>query len=214
MWGNKMKLLKNKAKAFTLVELLLAMSLTVLVGGVIYLLQSSGMTTVKRGMTQLTLTAKLRNKMEQMVSELRCTKEILNISPNSIKIRCYDYSKSHPEPGESSLVTITYEVEKSKNRFVLWKTKNRGTPIKLISAKSINMDVFHPYFEGHNPHSPTLWSFYSFDMISNDSGQRKKITFIKITLRLSDTKDAVSLSTSVKLRPSASIVKQPNWKHR
>lgn len=209
-----MKHLKNRTRAFTLVELLLAMSLTVLVGGVIYLFQSSGLTTVKRGMTQLTLTGELRNKMEQMVSELRCTKEVISISPNSIKIRCYDYSNSHPEPGESSLVTITYEVEKSKNRFVLWKTKNRSTPVKLISAKKMNMDVFHPYFEAHDPHSPTLWSFYSFDMVSNDSGQRKKISFIKITLSLSDTQDAVSVSTSVKLRPAASIVKQPNWKYR
>ena len=209
-----MKPFNNKIRGFTLIELLLAMSLTVLVGGVIYLLQSSGLTTVKRGMTQLTLTGKLRNKVEQMVAELRCTKEILKVTESSIKIRCYDYSIDHSEPGENSLITVTYEVEKSGKRFVLWKTINRRTPVKLITAKMINTDIFHPYFEAYDVHSPTLWSYYSFDMKSNDSGQRKRISFIRIKLSLSDSKDVVALATSVKLRPAASIVKQPNWKYR
>ena len=202
-------------KGFTLVELLISMSLTVLVGGVLYLLQSSGMSTVRKGATQLTLTSLVRNKVEQLASELRCTKEIINISKSSIKFRCYKYSADHQEPGDGALVTITYEVAKSGKRYVLWKTVNRGNPIKLLSAHEINTDVFYPYFRGRDQHKYTPgWSFIPFDMVSNDSGQRKRISFIRLKLSLSEAKDSVSLTTSINLRPAESIVEQPNWKYR
>lgn len=207
-------ILSRKKYAFTLVELLIAMSLTVLVGGVLYLLQSSGLSTVRRGTTQLTLTSLIRNKLEKMTSELRCAKEIIAISPSSIKFRCYHYSQEHQEPGDTSLETITYEVTENGKREVLWKTVNRGNPTKLISVKSINKDIFYPYFRGRDRSSKVGWSFIPFDMVSNDSGQRKRIVFIRIKLSLSERRDSVTLTTAVALQPAASIVEQPHWKYR
>ncbi|HPW60252.1 MAG TPA: prepilin-type N-terminal cleavage/methylation domain-containing protein, partial [Candidatus Rifleibacterium sp.] len=57
-----------KRQGFTLVELLMGMSLTLLVGGVLYLMQSTGMSTVRKGTSQLLLTSEIRNKMERMVA--------------------------------------------------------------------------------------------------------------------------------------------------
>ena len=54
--------MKKKYSGFTLIELLLGMSLTVLVGGILYLMQSTGMATVKKGATKLFLTSKVRIK--------------------------------------------------------------------------------------------------------------------------------------------------------
>ncbi|MDD2998545.1 MAG: hypothetical protein PHV05_05740, partial [Candidatus Riflebacteria bacterium] len=82
----------HSLRGFTLVELLLGMSLTILVGGILYLMQTTGMSTVKKGTSQLLLTSEIRNKMERMVSDLRNAKEILEIQPDSIKMRCYKYS--------------------------------------------------------------------------------------------------------------------------
>ena len=50
-------------RGFTLVEVLLGMSLTVLVGGVLYLMQTTGMSTVQKGTSQLLLNSEIRNKM-------------------------------------------------------------------------------------------------------------------------------------------------------
>ncbi len=204
---------KNK-KAFTLVELLLGMSLTILVGGVLYLLQSTGMSTVRKNTATLTLTSELRNKLERIVADLRCTKEVINIKQDSIKIRVYKYSKDKPDPGEDSLVTVTYEVEKLGKKMVLWRSENRENPIKLFSVDKIEEDIFFPYFEEKDENSPTGWSYYPFDMISNDSGQRKKISFIRIKLALKLQTDSSAMVTAVKLRPAASRIRQPNWKLR
>jgi type II secretory pathway pseudopilin PulG len=214
-----MKQAKNK-KGFTLVELLLGMSLTILVGGVLYLLQSTGMSTVRKGTTALTLTSELRNKLERIVSDLRCTKEIIDVSQDSIKIRVYKYSKDKPDPGEDSLVTVLYEIEEVKKpgsrnkKMVLWRSENRENPIKLLSVDNIERDVFFPYYEDKDPNSPTGWSYVPFDMVSNDSGKRKKISYIRIKLALSLQADTSAMVTAVKLRPAASRIRQPNWKLR
>jgi hypothetical protein len=207
-------MISKRAKGFTLVELLLGMSLTILVGGVLYLLQSTGMRSVSKGTTQLILTSEVRRKMERMVADLRNTKELINISPSSLKIRCYQYSKEKPEAGEAALITVAYELEKSGKNHVLWRTVNRENPKKILNFKKIDDKIFFPFFKGRNKNSPTGWSYMPFDMVANDSGQRKRITFIQIRLKLSQRNDSASLITSVQLRPAASRLKQPNWKFR
>jgi len=205
--------MKNN-KAFTLVELLLAMSLTILVGGILYLMQSTGMSTVKKGTTQLLLTSEIRNNMERMVADIRNSKEVLEVKPDSIKLRVYKYTPEKPEPGEDALVTITYELEKVGRRHVLWRTENRENPLKLMSLEQIDDKIFFPYFESYDKASAVGWSYFPFDMISNDSGQRKKISFIQIRLKFIQQSESAELVTSANLRPATSIIRQPSWKFR
>lgn len=204
----------NSAKGFTLVEVLLAMSLTVLVGGVLYLMQSTGMSTVQKGTSQLMLTSEIRNKLERITGELRNSKEILEIKPDLVKMRCYKYSAEKPDPGEDALVTITYEVERDKKQHILWRTENRENPIKMLALDKIGEDIFQPFYESYDPASPVGWSFYPFDMISNDSGQRQRISLIKIKLDFSHLRESAVVVTSVSLRPASSRIRQPNWKFR
>lgn len=201
-------------QGFTLVELLIGMSLTVLVGGVLYLMQSTGLSTVKKGTSQLLLTSEIRNKMERIVADLRCAKEVLEISPDSIKIRCYKYSADKPDPGEDALVTVSYEVERGGRQNVLWRSENRENPIKMLSLDKIGTRLFQPLYEGYDPASPCGWSYYPFDMVSNDSGQRQRISMIKISLEFKQQNESSVLVTSVNLRPAASRMRQPNWKFR
>lgn len=210
-----MTMQKNKIKAgFTLVELLLGMSLTILVGGVLYLLQSTGMSTVKKGATQLLLTSEIRNNMERIVADIRNSKEILNVKPDSIKLRVYKFKPEKPEPGEDALVTVSYELEKVGRRTVLWRTENRENPIKLLAIQEIDPKIFFPYFEANDSASPTGWSYYPFDMISNDSGQRKQISFVQIRLSFRQQTESSELVTSANLRAATSRIRQPNWKFR
>ncbi len=204
----------TRKQGFTLVELLLGMSLTVLVGGVLYLMQSTGMSTVRKGTSQLILTSEVRNKMERMVADLRNAKEILEIKPDMIKMRCYKYSLDKPDPGEDALITVTWEVERGGRQQVLWRTENRDNPVKMLSLDKIGERLFQPFFENYDQVSPVGWSYYPFDMISNDSGQRQRISMIRITLEFKQQGESANLVTTVSLRPAASRIRQPYWKFR
>lgn len=205
---------RKQQKGFTLVELLLGMSLTVLVGGVLYLLQSTGMSTVKKGTSQLMLTSEIRNKMERMVADLRNAKEILDIKPDSIKIRTYKFSQEKPEPGEDALVTISYEIERTDRQHILWRIENRENPVRMMALDFISDKLFIPYFEGRDNDSPSGWSYFPFDMVSNDSGQRQKISFIRIHLSFRHLSESAELITSATMRPASSRLRQSNWKFR
>ncbi|MGM0600055.1 MAG: PilW family protein [Candidatus Rifleibacteriota bacterium] len=212
-----MKSLKKsttKPKGFTLVELLLGMTLTILVGGVLYLLQSTGMSTVKKGTTQLLLTSEVRNNMELIAADLRNSKEIVEIRPDFLKIRTYKFSKENPEPGESALVTVIYELDNSGKRSILWRTQGRGNPIKLLSVEKVNEQIFYPYFEAPDKASPVGWSYYPFDMGENDSGQRKKISHVQIKLNFTQRSESAELVTTANLRAATSRIRQPEWKYR
>lgn len=207
-------MMKSKKNAFTLVELLMGMSLTVLVGGILYLMQSTGVSTANKGATQLLLTSEVRNKMEHIVRDIRNAKEILEIKPDYLKIRTYKYSVNKPDPGEDALVTVEYEVERNKRRNILWRSENRENPTKLLTFEEIGEEIFRPFYEAYEEESPTGWQYYPFDMISNDSGQRSRITFVKICLNFRQGKEEATLVTSATLKPAVSRLRQPNWKLR
>ena len=204
----------KKKQGFTLVEVLMGMSLTVLVGGILYLMQSTGISTVNKGATKLLLTSEVRNKMELIVEDIRNAKEVLEVKPDYLKIRTYKYSIDKQEPGEDALVTVEYEVERNEKRHTLWRNENRENPKKLLTFEKIDQNIFKPYFELKTEESQTGWMYYPFDMISNDSWQRSRISFIKVLLSFTQGKEKASLSTSATLKPALSRIRQPNWKLR
>lgn len=204
----------KNSKAFTLVEILIAMTLTVLVIGVLYLLQTTGMSTLRKGTSQLLLTSEIRNKTERIVADFRNAKEILEISPDSVKMRTYKYSAEKPDPGEDALVTVLYEVERRERECILWRSENKENPNKLLSLQKIGENLFEPYYEFTDEQSPTGWSYYPFNMKTNDSQQRKQITFVRIKLQFENIGESATLVTSTTLRPAAARIRQPNWKLR
>lgn len=205
---------KHNNQAFTLVELLMGMSLTILVGGILYLMQSTGVSTVNKGATQLLLTSEVRNKMEHIITDLRNAKEVLDIKPDYIKLRTYKYSINKPEPGEDALVTVEYEVERNPRRNILWRSENRENPTKLLTLEKIGDEIFQAYYEANEEESPTGWKYFLFDMISNDSWQRSRITFVKVLLNFKQGKEEATLVTSATLRPASMRIRQPFWKLR
>ena len=206
--------MKKLKQGFTLVELLMGMSLTILIGGILYLLQSTGVSTVNKGATQLLLTSEVRNKMEHIIRDIRNAKEVLEIKPDYLKLRTYKYSLDNQEPGEDALVTVEYEVERNEKRHILWRNENRENPTKLLTFEKINGDIFKPYYELNSEESPIGWMYYPFDMVSNDSWQRSRISFIRVVLNFSQGKEKATLATSATLRPASSRIRQPFWKLR
>ena len=201
-------------RGFTLVELLMGMSLTLLISGIIYLMQSTGTSTVNKGTTKLLLTSEVRNKMEYIVADLRNAKQVLEIQPDYLKVQTYKYSIDKQDPGEDALVVVEYEIERAEKRHILWRSENRENPVKLLTFEKIGEDIFKPYFEQVDENSPTGWTYYPFDMVSNDSVQRNNITFVKILLSFTQGKEEANLATSVTLKPAQSRIRQPHWKLR
>ncbi len=208
-----MKIEKTR-KAFTLVELLMGMALTVLIAGILYLMQSTGVSTVNKGTTQILLTSEVRNKMEIIIRDLRNAKEVLEIKPDYIKLRTYKYTIDIQDPGEDALVTVEYEVERSPKRNVLWRSENRENPAKLLSFDEIDENIFKPYFELKDEESVTGWKYYPYDLVSNDTWQRSRITFMRVVLKFKQGKEEAALATSVTLKPAMTRIRQPNWKLR
>lgn len=202
----------KQRSAFTLVEVLVAMSLMVLVGGVLYLIQSTGMSTVKKGSTRLILTSEARNKIEYLVRDLRNAKEILEVSGDSIKIRTFSSKKTGT--GDETLVTVQYEVERREKNCVFWRIENKENPQSLITVEKIGEEIFVPYYERPEENSVTGWTYVPYDLKSNDSGLRPLITFVKINLSFENAGEKVSIVTSATLRPAKSRLQQPNWKLR
>lgn len=201
---------------FTLVELLMGMALTVLVGGVLYLLQSTGMSTASRGTIRLTLQSEMRRKMERLVNDLRCSNEVLEISPTLLRLARFRVGDDEDEEitGDAALTTVTYELERKKGRWALFRSERGGESIEIFSADQIKPEIFFPYFEQPPDEEGGPMTFEPFDMKSNDSGQRKRISFMRIKIRAKQNREQVVLTTAVTLRTAHSRLIQSNWKFR
>lgn len=197
--------------AFTLVELLLAMSLTVLVGGVMYLLQSHGLMSVAKGTTRLTLQSELRRKMERLVADLRGAKDVLEISGSSLKITRFP-DRTEDEEETPTPIIVNYQLVKKDNRCILWRSERGGDPLEVMSADFINDSIFFPFYEEPSPDGGPL--FLPFNLHENDSGQRSRITFIRIRMQVRQNRETFTLSTSVTLRAPHARLMQPNWHFR
>ncbi len=198
-------------RAFTLVELLLAMSLTILVGGVMYLLQTQGLSTVAKGTTRLTLQSELRRKMERLVTDLRGAKEVLEVRPDFLKISRFP-DRGQDEDEIPPLVVVTYHVERTEKRAVLVRAERGEAPVEILSADHIGEGIFRPFFVDHLPDGGP--QFTPFDMRVNDSDQRRRITFLRIQLRMRQGRESITLTTAVTLRIAHSRLLQPAWHFR
>ncbi|MBP7632849.1 prepilin-type N-terminal cleavage/methylation domain-containing protein [Candidatus Ozemobacteraceae bacterium] len=200
---------------FTLVELLMGMALTVLVGGVLYLLQSTGMSTAARGTVRLTLQSEMRRKMERLVNDLRCSNEVLEVSPTHLRLARFRIGDEDEDlTGDAALITVTYELERQKGRWTLYRSERGDAPIEIFSADQIDQEMFFPYYEQPATEEGGPTTFEPFDMHSNDSDQRKRISFMRIRIRAKQNREQVVLTTAVTLRTAHSRILQPNWKFR
>ncbi len=203
----------GKKSGFTLVELLLAMSLMVLVGGVMYLLQSTGLSTVKKGMTRLTLQSEVRRKLERLVADLRCANEILEVRGDMIKFTRFVVTETG-EVGDAALVPVTYELRKGETGVSLSRQEKGAEPLEVLSFDHIEGEIFNPYYEDYSADPTIPPTYQAFDMKTNDSGKRKRITFLRLKLRVRQNKEFISIDTSVAMRTAHSRLSQPNWKFR
>jgi type II secretory pathway component PulJ len=196
---------------FTLVELLIGMSLTILVGGVLYLLQSTGLSSVAKGTARLSLHSEIRRAMELVSSDLRCAAEILEINPDAMRIRRYRETEEEGVFGDAALVTVVYSLEKTGRTWNLFRQEGGNQAIKILSADHIDEDLFQPYFQTLVGDSGLGPAYERFDCHTNDSDQRQRITFVRVKMHLRQNREFATVVTSVALRAAQARLAQPNW---
>ncbi|HOY68773.1 MAG TPA: prepilin-type N-terminal cleavage/methylation domain-containing protein [Candidatus Ozemobacteraceae bacterium] len=210
--------MKRKSRSlhgFTLVELLMGMALTVLVGGVLYLLQTTGLSTASRGTVRLTLQSEMRRKMERLVNDLRCANEVLEVGPGRLRIARFRVGEEDEDlTGDAALTTVEYELEPKGGKWALYRAERGEQPVEIFSAEQIEPELFFPYYEQLPAEEGGPCTFEPFDMKSNDSDQRKRISFMRIRMRAKQNREQLSLTTSVTLRTAHSRIMQPGWKFR
>jgi len=203
------------AAGFTLVELLIGMTLTVLLGGVMYVFQSQGISAVNKGTTRLTLQSEVRRKLERLINDLRTAEEILDIDPNAIRFSRYIPGPEEASMGEDAVQIVKYSLERKGGKSVIFREEGNNPPEELLTADKIEDEMFFPYFEEEDTESETPGVLYkSFDMNANDSGERKRISFLRIRIKVRQNKEFVTVRTSLGLRVVHQRLAQPAWKAR
>ncbi len=201
--------LPRESRAFTLVELLIAMSLSVLIGGVLYLLQSTGLQTVNTGATRITLQSEARRNLEQLAQDLRCARDIIQVTSKSLRVLRWVPSDDGEINSNAAMQTVEYRLEKSNtNESIFVRQVEREEAKTMIRVNNIEPEIFFPYYE-----DPDRF-FRPFNMKENDSGQRKRITFMVVQLRLRQGKELFAIRTAVSMRAPHERIQQPNWKFR
>ena len=200
--------------AFTLIELLIAMSLTILVGGVLYLLQSTGLRSVTRGTTTLAMHSEVRRRLEIIVDDLLYAQEVLALTSDSIKVLRFRDGDDDGVYGDRALVVVEYKLTREDKQSVLTRAEAGEPPRKIIEADHIEADLFDAYYESGNINEPETSFLELFDKSVNDSEHRRRICFVRIRLNLRQHREFFSVTTGVTLRAARSRLSQPNWNLR
>lgn len=200
----------SSIRAFTLVEILVAMSISVVVITSIYMLFSSSTKTWKKTNLQSEILADTRILIDRMVREIRQAKSIVLITPKKIVFEMYDSN----DPGLFGVVgtkRVSYILEENNDdsdRFIRLENNN---PEKSLFQEQvvINPAIFTAFVEEEN-------GFKEFGWKENFSEDRKRITLINIDLNVRAVKDdkiKSSVNSSVSIRHIHNRLSQPDWKY-
>jgi prepilin-type N-terminal cleavage/methylation domain-containing protein len=201
---------KYNKRAFTLVEILVAMSISVVVITSIYMLFSSSTKTITKTGLQSQMLADTRILIDRMVRELRQAKSIVLITPSKIVFEMYDSE----DPGLFGVVgtkRISYVLEtdgRDTDRFVRLENNSSEKPLFHEDIR-IKPDIFTAYVEEEK-------GFKEFRWKENFSEDRKRITLINVDMNITAVKDkyiTANVNSSVSIRHIHNRMTQPDWKY-
>lgn len=196
--------------AFTLIELLIAISLTASIITLAYTFLFFSNRTFTKGMDQIDIQKKLRNVINKIANELKCAKEIIKIDKDYLEFKKFVDEREEQQhinlSGDTLSKHIKYELKKktSKNidEFIMTVDNNESV---IMQFEEINSDIFLAYTFDLND------NFIIFDSKINDSIQRSKISLIKISFKVKHNKSQVNLEAYVNPRYLYGYKIQPYW---
>lgn len=204
---------QRRPSGFTLVEILVSMSISVLVLATIYMLFFSSNRILDTTSAQSDIISDLRILMDHMVRDLRHTKKIVQVTPSKITFEMFD-----PEDlgifgvVGTKRVSYAHEVDKGGGGHLVRGGEGAFDENVMIKADvDLDEEIFHPYVE-----KAEGFGFTPFDWKVNFNEDRERISYIRIRLRASDRRNPqiqMEVISGVCLRHVHERLSQPNWNY-
>ncbi|MCK5684221.1 hypothetical protein KAJ27_08865 [bacterium] len=178
-------------RAFTFVELLMVLSISILVFGIIYNFYYN----VTKGATVTAEEAELvregRTFIERCIRDLSCAVSIEKLSPRKIVFK--KYRKQFNLNSINEFIKVSYVLSDNNRIFV---RSEGGQNETVLKGFKIDPKVFSGYVENAKTEK-----FKSYDYESSSSVDRSLISFIRIKLSMKKRAIKTTLMTGVCLRP-------------
>ena len=179
--------MEDKKRAFTYVELMIVMSVSVLVFGIIYNFYYHITHESQDTVEEIELSRTARLFLDRCVNDLLKAVEIEKLTPTKIVFKKFKRDFSLNELNEYDRVSY---VLGGKNKVL----------VRIVNGKSEtlikNIKVIPKIFQGFIEDISTE-KFYPYDYKSNSQIELKKVSFIRIRISLSKRKYKFTLRTAV-----------------
>lgn len=199
---------KNK-KAFTLIEVMIAITLTASILSVAYTFYFFSNRTFSKGMDKIEIQKKVRGALGRISADLRSAKEIIKAEKNCLEFKKFIDEREEQAhinlSGDTLSRTIKYELKKKDGAGDVLVMSVDNKENEIMKFDSIADGIFEAYTYNNED------ALIQFDGRINDSIQRSKISLVRIKFKIKQAKAEVDLSTSVNLRYLYGFKQQPFW---
>lgn len=204
--------IKKNALAFTLIEVMIAITLTASIMTVAYTFLFFSNRTFSKGMDKIDVQKKIRSAMLKISSDLRSAKEIVRVDKDCLELKKFIDDREEQQhinlSGDTMSRHVKYELKKksSGNQDVIVLTID-NQEYKLMQFDSIDENLFEAYTYDKDD------VLIRFDGRINDSIQRSKISLVKVNFKIRQSNSEVALSTSINPRYLYGFKLQPYWNY-
>jgi prepilin-type N-terminal cleavage/methylation domain-containing protein len=198
--------------AFTLIEVMIAITLTASIMTVAYTFMFFSNRTFSRGMDKIDIQKKIRSAMNKMASDLRSAKEIIKVDKD-----CLEFKKFIDDREERRHINLSGDTMSRLVKYELKKKSEDGADVivmtvdnqeyRLMKFDSIGEDLFEAYTYNNDD------ALILFDGRINDSIQRSKISLVKVNFKIKQGNTEVILNTSINPRYLFGFKQQPYWNY-
>lgn len=203
---------RGHKKAFTLIEVMIAITLTASIMTVAYTFLFFSNRTFSKGMDKIDIQKKIRSAMNKMSSDLRSAKEIIRADKDCLEFKKFIDDREEQQhinlTGDTMSRLIKYELKKkhsSNSDAIIMTIDNQE--YKLMQFESIDENLFEAYTYNNDD------ALIPFDGKINDSIQRSKISLVKVNFKIKQGNTEVILTTSINPRYLFGFKQQPYWNY-
>lgn len=202
----------NNAFAFTLIEVMIAITLTASIMTVAYTFLFFSNRTFSKGMDKIDVQKKIRSAMSRIAADLRSAKEIVRVDKDCLEFKKFIDDREEQQhinlQGDTMSRLIKYELKKDvlgKQDAIMLSVDNQE--YKIMQFDSIDENLFEAYTYDKDD------VLVMFDGRINDSIQRSKISLVRVNFKIKQSNTEVILTTSINPRYLYGFKLQPYWNY-
>jgi len=210
----------KRYKAFTLIELLIAFSISTILLGAIYFFYISFVKTGNKTRGMAILNMVVNNKLERISKDLKYAVELTALYPDRISFKRQklpDGELSVFDLESTKFETIEYSVKKEDGVVNFYRQSGFDSPEKMFNVRQCNSEVFRGYVlmaereQNSSLKKLPFPSFRTFDTHSQNSTDLARIPIIKISMELQTRVDKIFMVSKVFMPMIYSRLVEPDW---